>query len=322
MPNGDDPVLRRVGGGVGSTCSLDVVSTHGLGGDDVSTWTQKGSSESWLEWLGQDIPTIGVWALRYPAGLTKWTTAGAGMALPERANSLIEMLLYYGIGSRPLVFLCHSLGGLVVKQILRQSSEMAKPDWKVISESTLGVVFLATPHSGSSLASIAKAVPLARPTRTTLALTAHCPHLKDLGDWYRQNAARLDIQTAAYAESQKVKRGLRLVTVVNSTSADPGIVDCITTSVDADHTDICKPASRATDVYRGVETFIRRQLARVAATNGAPVAPRAPAEPPPEVVRPLREIDRLGELNLLRPAEVTALKIGFLERRYYGGDHE
>ncbi|MFC4857369.1 esterase/lipase family protein [Actinophytocola glycyrrhizae] len=313
MHDGDGPTIRRVGGKAGSTRTLDLVVMHGLGGDDISTWTQKGSSESWLEWLVQDIPSIAVSALRYPAGLTKWTTAGEGMALPERANGLIETLLYHDIGSRPVIFVCHSLGGLVVKQILRNSSELAKPEWKVIAESTLGVVFLATPHSGSTLASIAKAVPLARPTRTTLALTAHCPHLKDLGDWYRQNVARLDIQTAAYAESQKVKRGFRLVTVVNSTSADPGIVDCVTTSVDADHSGICKPASRATAVYRGVEMFVRRQLARIP-VNGVPLVP--PINPPPEVVRQLREFDRLGELELLPLADVTTLKMGFLKRHY------
>jgi hypothetical protein len=234
-----------------------------LDGDGTTTWKPDGRSDSWLEWLGHDIPTIAVWSLTYPAGATKWTTDGEGMALPDRAANLIPTMLYHDVGTRGIVFVCHSLGGLVVKQILRHSKEMAVPEWASIARSTLGVVFLATPHAGSNLATFAKVLSVSRPTRTLLALGAHCPHLKELGDWYRQNAGDLGIETAAYAESRKIRRGLRSMTVVTTTSANPGIEGCITTSIDADHIDICKPESRETDTYRGIESFIRRQLAQL-----------------------------------------------------------
>jgi hypothetical protein len=303
---------------------LDVVFVHGLAGDDTATWTVRGASDSWLEWLGQDIPSIEVWSLRYPAGATKWTTAGEGMALSDRAAGLIPTMLYYGIGSRGTVFVCHSLGGLIVKQILRHSADMAMPAWSPIATSTLGVAFLATPHSGSTLASFLKVVPLSRPTRTALALTAHCPHLKELSDWYRQNAERLDIETTAYAESRRLKRGFRLVTVVTTTSADPGIAGCITTSLDSDHMDIAKPPDRATDVYRGVETFIRRQVTRADRTTSAPSSlddtppdAQAPVAPPPDLVQKIREVQAMGEMQLIDQFEVKELKMGILNR-YYG----
>ncbi|MFI7027010.1 esterase/lipase family protein [Micromonospora sp. NPDC049900] len=328
MQLGEGTALRRVAPQEGSTPPLlDVVFVHGLGGDGDGTWRPKGA-ESWLGWLAEDLPSIAVWSLSYPAGATKWTAEGEGMAIPERASNLIPTLLYYGIGSRQTVFICHSLGGLIVKQILRHSSEMAVPEWTAVAESTLGVAFLATPHSGSNLATFVKILAVSRPTRTALALTAHCPHLKELADWYRQNAGRLGIETAAYAESRKVKRWFRMVTVVTTTSADPGIDGCITTSVDADHIDISKPSSRETDTYRGIETFLRRQLARAAAASGAtptattaltdagPSLPGA-AAPPAELVRQIRELQAMGDLNLLDPGEVSALKIGIVNR-YYG----
>ncbi len=311
---------------------LDVVFVHGLGGDGDGTWRPKGS-ESWLCWLAEDIPSIAVWSLTYPAGSTKWTADGEGMALPERASNLIPTLNYYGIGSRKTLFVCHSLGGLVVKQILRQSAEMAMPDWAPIAESTVGVAFLATPHSGSDLATFTKIVAVARPTKTTLALTSHCPHLKELGDWYRQNAARLGIETASYAESRKVRRVFRTVMVVTVTSADPGIDGCITTSLDADHIDISKPTSRATDTYRGIETFIRRQLVRsisaggeMAAAGGALTVPTpggldAGTAPTGDLIRKIRELQAMGDMNLLNPGEVSALKLGIVNH-YYGVGNE
>ncbi|WP_158745003.1 esterase/lipase family protein [Streptomyces sp. NRRL S-1448] len=319
--HGDDPPL------------IDVVFVHGLGGDDTSTWKPSGSSESWLNWLAEDIPSIAVWSLKYPAGATKWTTEGEGMALPDRATNLIPTMLYYGIGSRRTIFVCHSLGGLIVKQILRHSSEMAEPEWQKIADSTLGVAFLATPHSGSNLASILKTVRISRATRTSLALTAHCPHLKELADWYRQNVKRLEIETVAYAESRRVRYKFRLATVVTSTSANPGIEGCILTSIDADHIDICKPASRETDAYRGIETFIRRQLGRLSVNDqvspdrtlkpepdSRPDATESHALLPAELVQQIREVQAMGDMKLLDPFEVKELKMGILNRRYGVGN--
>lgn len=113
MRRGDQTALRRIGSTEGGAVPvLDVVFVHGLGGDGVGTWTPEDSSESWLDWLGQDISSAAIWSLSYPAGATKWTTSGEGMALPERASNLIPTMLHYEIGSRKTVFVCHSLGGL------------------------------------------------------------------------------------------------------------------------------------------------------------------------------------------------------------------
>jgi hypothetical protein len=329
MRRGDQTALRRIGSTEGGAVPvLDVVFVHGLGGDGVGTWTPEDSSESWLDWLGQDIPSAAIWSLSYPAGATKWTTADEGMALPDRASNLIPTMLYYGIGSRKTVFVCHSLGGLLVKQVLRHSAEMAIPAWAPIADSTLGIAFLATPHSGSNVATIFKAFKIARPTRTSLGLTAHCPHLKELGDWYRQNAARLEIETVVYAESRRVKRGIRWMTVVTSTSADPGIEGCITTPLDADHIDISKPVSRETDAYRGIETFIRGQVRRVPppADMANPSGSTGQkgldqVHPPADLVRAIRELQAMGDVNLLNPIELSTAKMGIV-KRHYGVDHE
>ena len=332
MRGSDQTVLRRVEPrDARPPPILDVIFVHGLGGDGVTTWASPDTTESWLDWLSQDFPSIAVWSLGYPAGATKWTTDGEGMALPERAANLIPTMRCNGIGSRGTVFVCHSLGGLVVKQVLRHSSEMALPEWDVIAGSTLGVAFLATPHAGSNLATFVKVVNISRPTRTVLALTAHCPYLKELADWYRQNVTRLGIETAAYAESRRIRRGLRLITVVPPTSDDPGIEGCITTSLDADHLDICKPTSRDTDLYRGVETFIRRQLERVAPERANTVAsdeaesPQAheptAAPPPADLVRQIRELQAMRDMKLLDPFEVRTIKMGILNR-HYGVGHD
>jgi hypothetical protein len=93
--------------------------------------------------------------------------------------------------------------------------------------------------------------------------------------------------------------------------------------------DLCKPVSRETDTYRGLETFIRRQVARLpsptvtAASHNGMTRSQSPesAQPPAELVRQIRELQAMRDLELLDQFEVSTLKMGILNR-YYGVDHE
>jgi hypothetical protein len=52
--------------------------------------------------------------------------------------------------SRPLAFVAHSLGGIVVKEALRRSHgfQMHQSHLHEIYQSTVAVIFFGTPHSG------------------------------------------------------------------------------------------------------------------------------------------------------------------------------
>ncbi len=47
--------------------------------------------------------------------------------------------------TRPIIFVCHSIGGWVVEAALHISSVMERPDLRII-EYTSGIVFIGTPH--------------------------------------------------------------------------------------------------------------------------------------------------------------------------------
>jgi hypothetical protein len=160
-----------------------------------------------------------------------------------------------------------------------------------------------------------------------LALRAHCPHLKDLGDWYRQNVDSLGISTAAYYESRGVRKWVRRVTVVNSTSADPGVTGCVAIAIDADHLTIAKPTSRDADVYLGISRLISAKLREVGDAP-APAKGDAAADilskainPPEALIRMIREVEALRDLDLLDPGEVSQAKIGIV-KQFYGVDDE
>jgi len=64
--------------------------------------------------------------------------------------------------TRPIIFICHSLGGLVVKEALIKSaaynSHRRHPTLGEIYASTIGVIFLGTPHRGSSKGNLGEVV--------------------------------------------------------------------------------------------------------------------------------------------------------------------
>jgi hypothetical protein len=53
--------------------------------------------------------------------------------------------------SRPVLFIAHSLGGIIAKEMLRRSSGclMGQTHLRSTFESTIGIMFFGTPHSGA-----------------------------------------------------------------------------------------------------------------------------------------------------------------------------
>jgi pimeloyl-ACP methyl ester carboxylesterase len=74
----------------------------------------------------------------------------------DKANELLEAIRIerYGIESRPILLLGHSMGGLLIKQALINAHN--NPKYTPIKDATTGLAFFATPHRGvdSILASL------------------------------------------------------------------------------------------------------------------------------------------------------------------------
>ena len=129
-------------------CSIIVV--HGLNGDIYKTWTE--GDRLWLQdFLPLSIPEARIFTFGYNAGLAFSVSTSK---IDGFAQHLLEQLWAcrrdFPDARRPIIFICHSLGGLVFKQTMIIAHE--RSDWyESLSRDVCGVMFMDTPHRGSDL---------------------------------------------------------------------------------------------------------------------------------------------------------------------------
>ncbi|MCP2730916.1 esterase/lipase family protein [Limnofasciculus baicalensis] len=254
MSNSND--LIQIAGCENLSRRGDVIFVHGLGGSARGTWHPQeldNDNNFWPFWLGEDLPDVGIWSLGYEVEPFRWK--GNSMPLADRATNILDLLDSYDIGDRPIIFITHSMGGLLVKQMLRSARDFGK--WSAISSQTKGIVFLSTPHSGSDMASWIKHISgILQTTVSVEELEAHHSRLRELINVYRNDEQFSQIPMLVYCEN----RPTRGILVVNQTSADPGIKGVIPVSMDFDHISICKVGDRNSQIYRQVKRFMQQNL--------------------------------------------------------------
>ncbi|KAI0531595.1 hypothetical protein GGR58DRAFT_224999 [Xylaria digitata] len=148
-----------------SVAEIDVVAVHGLnfkGSPDHArtTWTK--GDKLWLQdFLPARLPKPArVMLFAYNSSPA---IGAAAIQLDDHAKTLLQWLNLerQNAPHRPLIFICHSLGGLVVKQALIDAK--LDESYKLIFDATRLLVFFATPHQGGGLATVGDiAVKIAR----------------------------------------------------------------------------------------------------------------------------------------------------------------
>jgi len=249
--------------------AVDLIFVHGLAGDPYETWTSAG--EVWPRWLAEDLPGASINTLGYGTGfLAKW--AAKQMNLYELAESALEHMAGHGIGTRPLAFVCHSLGGLVVKQMLRSAGEASSAPWQAIADQTRLVAFIATPHQGATIAQVFTFIAPKLSSKHIDLIADETGALKNLNDAYRDLAPARGIRTLAYYETHKAKKA---AFIVDKISADPGVAGTRAIALNGDHISVCKPADRRAPLYAS----LRAHLSDVFGSSDGDTGKAEPAAP-------------------------------------------
>ncbi|CCX33417.1 Similar to Nephrocystin-3; acc. no. Q6AZT7 [Pyronema omphalodes CBS 100304] len=170
---------------------------------------------------------------------------------------------------RPIIFIGHSLGGLIIKSALILSSsrnERHLPEQKSVKLSTCGILFMGTPHQGGSGVTLGKlAVNIMSLYRYTN--QEYLIHLERNSEWLEhQHSLYLpisaDFRTVYFYETEKTKLpgGGRLHVVPKDSACLPGTINADTISIYADHRDMVRYRDAADDGFRKVADTIQAML--------------------------------------------------------------
>ncbi|KAF1811247.1 hypothetical protein P152DRAFT_474853 [Eremomyces bilateralis CBS 781.70] len=137
-----------------------IVFVHGLTGNRESTWTDRTANVFWpKDLLAKDLPKARVITFGYDADIVRGLSTAGNGTLRDHGKALAEDLAMRrkrtDSNLRPLIFVAHSLGGLVAEQAMQAllvSRGSAEQHAKDLLESTVAIAFMGTPHLGSNLA--------------------------------------------------------------------------------------------------------------------------------------------------------------------------
>ena len=232
---------------------MDIVFIHGLGGDSRKTWSRDHNPE--LFWPGLWLPLetelerARIFTFGYNANFRPGEAKSIA-SITDFAKELLFELRFaktqegekFGIGETPLIFVTHSMGGLLAKKacVLGQNDE----HYKALVRSISAIIFLSTPHRGSNLAEILNRILVAsfQSARNFITdLSRSSMALEEINEQFRHIAPRLSIWS--FYETLPTPIGPRKMMVLEKDSAILGYSKEISRPLYADHHGVCKYSS-------------------------------------------------------------------------------
>ncbi|KAL4957901.1 hypothetical protein BDW69DRAFT_180144 [Aspergillus filifer] len=243
---------------------IDIVAIHGLNPKNKEnhaerTW-EASNGKMWLrDFLPKQLPQARILLFGYNSNVSIQSSS-AGVR--EQAQYLLNRLWLerQGCETRPIIFIAHSLGGILVKEALVQAK--LGHTYQSIQTSTYGIVFFGTPHRGSHLAklgeTLAKAVRafLRTPNNTFInALKENDLYANELSANFQQLLE--DYKYINFYETLPLRS---LGIIVEKSSSTLGLPDSreLAVALLGDHESICRYMDEEDDNYKHVSRLITR----------------------------------------------------------------
>ncbi|KAI4932682.1 hypothetical protein J4E85_003080 [Alternaria conjuncta] len=255
---------------------VDIVFIHGLGGDRTGTWTERTADDKqnpcfWpRDLLPIDLPDARIITWGYAAATIK-PLGVVSIANPtQHAEKLCSELasLRVDVVDRPILFVAHSMGGIVAKKALLNSQDSNVDSIAPLVDDTRGIIFMGTPHCGSKSADVASF--LAKIVRACIfqqvnpsminELQSQDPQLNELqSHFHRLIVKRIKedsaIEVCCFCESVPLS-GFGII-VPDYSAAPPGYERIV---VDANHVEMTKFSKREDQTYKNVLAELRRMI--------------------------------------------------------------
>ncbi|CAP99847.1 Pc22g25590 [Penicillium rubens Wisconsin 54-1255] len=243
-----------------SNADLDVVFVHGLTGNRERTWAHENGTLWPRDLLPKDLPKARVMTFGYDVDIFSFTSITFSDRLYDYSQSLAYAIVSQRIGcsNRPILFVAHSLGGLVCQQTLILSTSIDGL-WE-ISSSSIGLIFMGTPQYGSSLASyrekLARGMKIVHTANRDMvgALHPDSNNAQRVGNEFQSMLRRGDLALNIFCFYEAKNMNGTVGKIVEENSAVlRGYENC---SIDADHCNMTKFSGHADGGYGLVRSII------------------------------------------------------------------
>lgn len=184
------------------------------------------SSTYWPQTLlPETVPDARIFTFGYDANIVGFLSSASQNSIHQHAQNLLSDLADLrekpAEQQTPLIFVVHSLGGIIVKDALNQSVATVGTRLKAIAPATFAICFLGTPHRGSKSASLGKmaynvtVVVTKRPNLSLLrALERKSDALDGIGSNFSQTLLKLDLRIYSFREELETRKYLIFNTMV------------------------------------------------------------------------------------------------------------
>ncbi|CAG8937568.1 unnamed protein product [Penicillium salamii] len=239
-----------------------IVLVHGLTGNRERTWIHSNGTFWPQDLLANDFPRARIMTYGYDVNIFR--IAATSDLLYDCGQSLSYSIVSQrtDCSTRPILFIAHSLGGLICQQTLILSNTIDGL-WQIAS-SSIGIIFMGTPHYGSSLASyvdkIAKCMNTGLFTDREFDGTFY-PGSNDLyrvGNEFQLMLHRGDLCLGVFCFYEAFEMSDEVGKIVEEHSAVlRGYENC---SVDTNHANMTRFRGRTDGCYRLIQSIIAKWL--------------------------------------------------------------
>ncbi|KAF8529589.1 hypothetical protein BU17DRAFT_79603 [Hysterangium stoloniferum] len=254
----------------GTSPTIDIVAIHGFDGHREESWTAD-NGKLWLrDFLPHTIPTARILSYGYDAytnsSLSEQTLHGHAQDFLARLSMSRET---GETKERPIIFIAHSLGGIILKSALIQANvahEGHLLPHKWIHLSTYGIVFLGTPHQGTDM--VPKLLSLcSRPNNILLKhLTTHSEPLQEQISSFNAITAHFHMKFFYETLPTSLPGHSSAIIVPKASAVLPGAVNIEPISMQKDHTGMSKFQSVNDNDYKSVLCTVQDMIKKAPAT--------------------------------------------------------
>ncbi|KAI4212781.1 MAG: hypothetical protein LQ351_004483 [Letrouitia transgressa] len=236
----------------------DLIFVHGLGGGSRSTWTKdNNSSLYWPQmWLPNDAAFLDVriHSFGYNSNWEKESVLNIHDFAKSLLGSIQDCPRIPRDSTAPLIFVGHSMGGLVIKRAYILANQ--KEEFHSIARRVQAIFFLATPHRGADLAQLlTKILNLTSGARPFVAdLHRNSLATQSINDEFPQYSQNL--QLFSFYETITTGYGVGKSLIVDKDLATLGYPNERTAYLNANHRNVCKYQDETDPNYQTVRNTL------------------------------------------------------------------